>query len=58
MKKEDAEREVLYREFKQLGIPVDDFYLLPNSALRHLLDSIKGAILEYRKDARLSSSKA
>lgn len=54
--KEDAEREVLYREFKQLGIPVDDFHLLSNTALKHLLDSIKEAILEYRKDARLSSN--
>ncbi|AIC15208.1 hypothetical protein [Nitrososphaera viennensis] len=53
--KKDAEREMLYREFKQLGIPVDDFYLLSNLTLKHLLDSIKEAILEYRKGAKLSS---
>jgi hypothetical protein len=50
-----GEREMMYPEFRQLGIPVDEFYLLSNSALKHLLDSIREAIVEYRNSARLSS---
>ncbi len=50
----DKEREILYSEFDRLGIPVDVLDPLSNSVLRHLLGSIKNAVIEYREDARLT----
>lgn len=54
--KMDKEREELYSEFRRLGIPVDVLHPLSNSALQHLLGSIKNAVTGYRESARLPSS--